>query len=178
MLIVIDNGNASEIIKNLRMTAQIKKPADALKTDCLGFIISDGILNNTLKKTIEDFVKTTKKPVLGIGLGGAYVASAFGAKILESKPAKNVRTKIVKASPTLLNLKSSFNVVSESKYTIDNLPENFDVVAQSPTCEYEVIQHRENPLFAVHFNPELGLDGKKILDNFVEFIKVWDKYHK
>lgn len=179
MLVIVDNGKgAQELSMVIRMKKAVVKPKE-IPDKASGYIISDGTLNRNSQKAVADVLKHTNKPVLGIGLGHGYVAAAFGAVIRENKsPHKQDSVLIKKPCPLLLNLKKMFTVVDECRYIFSELPENFSIAASSPKHEFEVIQEMENPFFGVHFNPELGMDGRKVLDNFLHFVGMWEKYHK
>lgn len=179
MLVIIDNGKgAQELSDCIRSKKVVVKPA-AIPEKASGYVISDGALNKDAQKAVADILKHTGKPVLGVGLGHGYIAAAFGAVIKENKaPHKQDRVSVKKPCPLLLDLKRTFMVVDECRYIFSELPENFSVAASSQKHEFEVIQETENPFFGVHFNPELGMEGRKVLDNFVHFVGMWEKYHK
>lgn len=180
MLAIVDNGSgADEISRFIRMNNTIIKPKDIASkasTKFSSFILSDGDIKN--KTANVKFIKKANKPVLGIGAGYIFLASAFGAKPKDAKFDKQERIKIERPCPLVLDLKKMFTVLKSCKSILDDLPENFDVIASSRNYDFEIIQEFEKPLFGVQFNPELGADGFKILNNFEKFVEVWEKYHK
>jgi len=177
MIVIVNNGKGAQqlaqLIRAKNMIADPKKIPD--KTSA--YILSDGIVNKDAQKSIDKILKANK-PILGVGLGAAYLAAAFGASIKETKPAKQESVSIKKPCPLLLDLKRVFAVVKDSKYAINNAPENFVVMASSQKYPFEVIMESQNPFFGVAFNPESGGDGRIILTNFERFIEMWEKYHK
>jgi GMP synthase-like glutamine amidotransferase len=177
MLAIIDNGKgAEEIARFIRASKQVIKPVDISKTKASAYILSDGDPRH--RQANIDFIKKCDKPLLAIGEGSVFLASAFGVHHLAAKFEKSVKVKIERPSPLVLDLKKMFSAVGSCQHAIDDLPENFDVFASSQKYDFEIIGHMELPFFGVHFNPELGADGLKILDNFVKFVEVWEKYHK
>ena len=177
MLAIVDNGKgAEEIARFVRAPKQVVRPAEAAKAKASGYILSDGEMKN--QKACTDLVRKCGRPLLAIGTGYVFLASAFGAKPAAGKFEKHVNVKVERPSPLVLDMKKVFSAVSGCQHGIDGLPEQFDVFASSQKYDYEIIGHVESPFFGVHFNPELGGDGLKILDNFVKFTEVWDKYHK
>ena len=178
MITILDNGKgAEEISRLLRTKNQVVKPGE--KAEGSAFILTDGV---STKKIEKDIVKIIKKnvPVLAIGLGAFYIYEMFGAKIKKTadKDKKQQEKLIIeKSSPLLRDFKKFFTVVSNCCYESDGLPENFYVLAASKLNDYWVVQDSEMPLFCINFNPELGLDGVKLLGNFEKFIDVWEKYH-
>ncbi|MFA4819866.1 MAG: hypothetical protein WC613_02795 [Candidatus Aenigmatarchaeota archaeon] len=174
MLVIIDNGKGAEqIAKMIRGQKTIMKP-DKADMKASAFILSDGDLKN--QKHNEKIIKSVEKPLLAIGAGYLFLGAVYGAKIIPAKPEKQISAKIDHACPLTLDLKKMFTVVKSCTAALDDLPENFDVIASSK--EPEIIADREKPFFGVHFNPEMGGDGMKIIDNFVKFVEMWEKYHK
>ncbi len=52
---------------------------------------------------------------------------------------------------------------------VQSVPEGFDVLAATDTCEIAAMAHRERPIVAVQFHPEVAhtRQGRQILSNFV-----------
>ncbi|MDI6720902.1 MAG: hypothetical protein QMD85_00825 [Candidatus Aenigmarchaeota archaeon] len=180
MITIVDNGRgAAEISRLIRSKSQTINPNDIKKDLMNAFILSDGSLNKESQKSISKIIETSEKPVLGIGIGMAYMTAFYGARIKQSKAnEKQESVSLKKPSPLLLDFKRVFTVMKSNGCVIEELPENFSIHASSKDCEFEVIQEMEKPFFGVHFNPELGQDGARILSNFEKFIEVWEKYHK
>ncbi len=177
MLAIVDNGRgAEEIARLVRSSKQIVKPAEAGQLKASAYILTDGDMKN--QKANIDLIKKFNKPLLGLGMGSVFLASAFGSKPVVSKFEKQIKVKVERPSPLVLDMKKIFSAVNSCQHGIDDLPENFDVFASSQRYDFEIIAHMENPFFGVHFCPELGGDGLKILDNFMKFAEVWGKYHK
>ena len=176
MLVIVDNGKgANEIANCVRTSKKVVNPKDF--TDGSAYILSDGELKNE-----EDNIKLInkiEKPLLAIGSGYLFLGSAFGAKIEKvPKTEKKERIMIRKPCPLVLNLKKAFDVFECYQHILTSVPDNFGIIARSQKYEFEIIQEFEKPFFGVHFCPELCLDGRKIIDNFVKFVEVWRKYHK
>ncbi len=177
MIIIVNNGKGSEQISQMIKTKNQVADPKKIPEKASAYILSDGVVNKEGQKTAGKLLKESK-PVLGIGLGAAYLAAAFGSAVKEAKPARQERVSIKKPCPLLLDLKRIFVVAKESKYVIDNVPENFVVMASSQKYPFEVIMENQNPFFGVAFNPELGAEGRMVLTNFERFVNVWKKYHK
>jgi GMP synthase-like glutamine amidotransferase len=177
MIAIVDNGKGAEdIARFIRGQKEVISPTEALKSKANAFILSDGDMKH--QKHNVDLIKKTSRPLLGIGAGYAFLGVAFGAKLKETKFDKTDRAKIEHPCPLTLDLKKMFTVMQTCKHAFPELPENFHVVASSPKYEYKIISENDKPFFGVHFNPELGGDGLKIIDNFVKFVDVWEKYHR
>lgn len=179
MIIVIDNGNgAQEISQSLRFRNEVATPKEAGKEKACAYIISDGAMKKDSQSLCSGLLKNAKEPVLGIGLGAALVASHYGAKIKEIKTKQSQEIVMMKKPcPLLLDLKRKFTVMKASKYSIVEMPENLSEVASSKSGT-EIFMESSMPHFGVQFNPELGGEGRVILNNFSKFVEVWEKYHK
>ncbi len=185
MIAIIDNGKGAEEIAGIIRSSRIVKPGSI--PDAAAYILSDGSsVNSKEHKEAVGFVKKNSKPLLGIGVGYLQLGTAFGASIRHAAVGSEKIT-IKQRSPILLDLKKTFSVVCSQKYMLAECPECFGPIASSSRNELAAIQHGasleeavENPLplFGVHFNPEAGLDGRKIIDNFVKFVEIWSKYHR
>ncbi|MFH0949517.1 MAG: hypothetical protein V1802_03445 [Candidatus Aenigmatarchaeota archaeon] len=176
MLVIVDNGrNAEEISKFLRVKYEIIPPNKIDSIKASAYVLSDGDVKH--KAHNLKLIEHSKKPVLGIGAGSVFIGVALGAKIKEGKTEKSKTIKVKKACPLLLNFKKVFGANDECKYILDDVPEQIDPVAESSNYDYEVFQHAERPLFGVHFSPT-GQNCSEILNNFVKFVEIWEKYHK
>ena len=178
MLLVVDNGiGAEEIAQMVRVQHQVVKPQDALKQKASGYILTDG--SDSQKKANIDIINNSKMPVLGIGIGCAFLAEAFDSVVKKCPKKEGMEMlKMERPGPLVVDMKRSFNVYDSYSWRIEELTENFDVIARSPKYDFEMIMEMENPFFGVHFAPWKGGDGMVILQNFVKFIEVWEKYHK
>ena len=174
MIAIVDNGKgADNIARMIRGQKVVVKP-DKIDNKASAYIVSDGDMKN--QKHIEKLIKTTEKPLLAIGVSSLFLAASYGAKISKGKLDKQSRIKIDHACPLTLDMKKMFVAFNGCDAVIEDLPENFSVFASSK-YPFEIIGENEKPFFGVHFNPEMGADGMKIIDNFVKFVEVWGKYH-
>lgn len=175
MIAIVDNGKgADNIARMIRGQKFIVKP-DKVDGKASAYILSDGDLKN--QKHNEKLIKSTDKPLLAIGNSSLFLAAAYGAKIAKGKSEKQARVKIDHPCALTLDIKKMFVVFKTCDAMLEDLPENFNVFASSK-YPFEIIGETEKPFFGVHFNPEMGADGLKIIDNFVKFVEVWEKYHK
>jgi GMP synthase-like glutamine amidotransferase len=176
MLVIVDNGKgANEIANSIRTKKIVTNPKKIVQGS--GYVLSDGDIKN--EKDNVKFINKIDKPLLAVGTGYLFLASAFGAKIQKvPKTEKRERIMVKKPCPLVLDLKKAFDVFECYQNVVTELPENFGIIARSQKYEFEIIQDIEKPFFGVHFCPELGLDGRKIIDNFVKFVELWEKYHK
>ena len=173
MISIIDNGNGKEISKILKSAKVINKLPDTS-----GVVISDGKADKEKQKLVQNVIEKFNGPILGIGLGAMYIAAMAGGKITEKKVKKReLRLRISGHCPLTIDMKGC-SVIKTTNFVIEELPDFFKPIAKSIESDYEMFQDMGNPIFGVQFNPELGLDGIKILRNFETFISIWTKYHK
>ena len=175
MIAIVDNGKgADNIARMIRGSKAIIKP-DKIDNNASAYILSDGDLKN--QKHNEKLIKSTDKPLMAIGAASVFLAETFGAKMAKGKSEKQARIKIEHPCALTLDMKKMFVVFKNCDVMLEDLPENFNVFASSK-YPFEIFGETEKPFFGVHFNPEMGADGLKIIDNFVKFVEVWEKYHK
>lgn len=184
MIAIVDNGKGADRLAQLIRGSKIVKPSNIPQADA--YILSDGQLSPAIEKTNIALIKANKVPILGIGAGYLCIGLAYGAKTRAASCPKNERITVTQRSPILLDLKKNFTIVNEQKQMLDNLPPVLGSVATCPKNPNAVIQHGANldnpidsplPIFGVHFNPELGMEGIAILNNFSRFVEMWKKYH-
>jgi len=175
MLQIVDNGKGAEQIAKLVRCQKVIVRPEKIDMKASAFILSDGDMKN--QKHNEKIIKGTDRPLLAIGAASLFLAGAYGAKIVKGISEKQARVKIEHPCPLMLDMKKMFVVFKTCDGVLEDIPENFDVFASSK-YPFEIIGETEKPFFGVHFNPEMGADGMKIIDNFVKFVEVWEKYHK
>lgn len=183
MIVVVDNGRgADKIAAFLRGSKTVSYKDKIPAADA--YILSDGEIDAKVEKANKELIEKLEVPLMAIGIGSIYLAKAYGGNAKELK-IKLSRLTVKQKSPLLLDLKKQFSVVDSQKYFISDCPECFGSLANAPGYEYAMMQFGVNPeideeplpIFGVHFNPEAGLDGLKILSNFKNFVEVWSKYH-
>jgi anthranilate synthase/aminodeoxychorismate synthase-like glutamine amidotransferase len=115
-----------------------------------------------------------KIPILGVCLGHQAIGYVFGGKIVGAKRLMHGKTSkiyhnkkdIFKEIPNPFLATRYHSLLVERK----NLPDCFEIIAQ--TIEFEImgLKHKEYPLWGVQFHPEsiLTKSGKQILDNFIK----------
>lgn len=114
-----------------------------------------------------DFIKTTKKPIIGICLSCQLIAKAFGGTLekLEEKKHGIFEIKLGK---------KSYNVYKSHKYAIDKLPPQLELIAESETGP-EIIKHKTKPVYGFQFHPEVfprKTDRKKLFLSIVKELPI------
>ena len=158
----------SEIIPNSTSLEEIEKKKPA------GLILGGGpSLERSGNST--DYVKDLKYPILGICLGHQIIAQAYGAEVgaagIESYA--KIEINILKENDIFKDLGPSMEVWASHKDEVINLPEDFEILANSPICDIEAIKHLEKPLYGIQFHPEVfhTQNGPKLFENFYNVCK-------
>ena len=109
----------------------------------------------------------------------------FGGSIIFSKDREfgKREIRINKNSPLINKIYSKnkkYNVWMSHSDHVNNLPNGFDNIASTETCNSVIIQNLKKKIFGVQFHPEVvhTFGGKEILENFVLKIcgceKIWN----
>ncbi|MCK5347431.1 MAG: gamma-glutamyl-gamma-aminobutyrate hydrolase family protein [Candidatus Heimdallarchaeota archaeon] len=132
----------------------------------------------------QQLIRDFHKPILGICFGHQLIGTTFGFQVQRmTHPDPDIEDE-----KTLeLSIEPSFELFPRKKITvyethhqeIKNTPEFaqvFQNYASSPTCQLQMIKHRELPIYALQFHPENPTnptafeDGKILMANFVKIL--------
>jgi GMP synthase (glutamine-hydrolysing) len=135
-----------------------------------GIILSGSPQGNDIVEHHSNFfrwIKTSKKPILGICAGHHITGFLFGAEILRSiePESGDFEVEIVKQDPIFEGFSSNFRVKQMHNDSI-TLPENFELLATSKTCKVQLMKHKQLPLYTSQFHPEFY--NTKLIRNFLQ----------
>ncbi|MCK4250198.1 gamma-glutamyl-gamma-aminobutyrate hydrolase family protein [candidate division WOR-3 bacterium] len=128
-----------------------------------------------------EFLRRTKKPVLGICFGHQLISMAFGESVISTGKMLKGYYMIRKIRDDELfgGLSEKFLVMESHEEIIQNVPYNFVNLADSPNCAIETIKHQVLPIYGVQFHPERFDDkhpaGIVILENFFNIATLYMK---
>ena len=114
-------------------------------------------------------------PVLGICYGAQLIAQKAGGTVLPSQMREYGRAKLSMVNhhnELLKEISLDSQVWMSHADTIATLPEQFEIIASTPSVKVAAFQLRGKPVYAIQFHPEVThtLEGKNLLRNFVVHI--------
>lgn len=114
-------------------------------------------------------------PVLGVCYGAQLIAHEHGGNVLPSEIREYGRARLNRVD-THNDLMKEMSVNSQvwmsHADTISGLPQDFDVIASTPTVDIVAFKVREMHTYGIQFHPEVthSIEGKTVLRNFVVHI--------
>ena len=132
---------------------------------------------NALQPAMEQIIG--KKPVLGICYGAQYIANFYGGKVQRSQKREYGKASLLKMNgedPFLNDIPQNSQIWMSHADTITEIPQGFKLLAGTDSIPVAAFKsadgHFEEPVYCIQFHPEVthSLDGKKLLQNFVENI--------
>jgi len=116
-----------------------------------------------------------KVPVLGICYGAQLLAHIHGGFVLPSEIREYGRAKLSKIDmhhELLKELSLNSQVWMSHGDTIAQLPDNFDIIASTPSVDIAAFKVHGESTYGIQFHPEVthSLEGKTLLRNFVVHI--------
>ncbi len=110
-------------------------------------------------------------PVLGICYGIHQMTYHLGGKVIgvPTREYGHSVMSVAKASPLWENVSENTTVWMSHGDQIGELPEGFEVLGKTDTCDCAAIGHQTLPLFGLQFHPEVthSVEGEQILKNFL-----------
>jgi GMP synthase (glutamine-hydrolysing) len=152
---------------------------DLVKEGINGLVLSGGAprigLEDELGNTAE-YLEKIDFPVLGICAGHHFMGRFFGGKVLPSKTPEfgKIELNIIKKDPFFDGVPEKSIVWESHNDEVSELPNNFEILANSESCNIQAMKHKDKPFYGLQFHPEVEHTefGKHIFKNFV---KICDK---
>ena len=138
-----------------------------------GIILSGGPESVTQSHTprIPQVVFDLNIPLLGICYGMQTLAEQMGGQVISSDNKEFGHAEVLlKADSALFkDLEQTLNVWMSHGDQVQDLPDNFSLIASTESAPIAAMQHQTKPIFALQFHPEVTHTecGKVILDNFI-----------
>jgi len=122
-------------------------------------------------KDVLAYLQSAPVPVLGVCYGMCVLNVAFGGEVARAthKEFGPAELKIGRVDPLLAIGESTTLVWMSHGDKLTRLAKDFETLATSDNSAYAAIRHREKPIYAVQFHPEVthSVHGKDIYRNFV-----------
>ncbi|MGK7390657.1 MAG: glutamine-hydrolyzing GMP synthase [Candidatus Cyclobacteriaceae bacterium M2_1C_046] len=145
--------------------------------DIKGVILSGSpcsVLDNSSPR-IDLSKYLNKVPVLGVCYGAQLMAHVSGGKVLPSEIREYGRARlsnIDRHNPLMKEMVLNTQVWMSHGDTIANLPDNYEVIASTPSVSVAAYKEKEREVYGIQFHPEVTHteQGKILLRNFVVHI--------
>ena len=138
-----------------------------------GIILSGGPESVTQSHTprIPQIVFDLDIPLLGICYGMQTLAEQMGGQVISSEHKEFGHAEIsIKTDCELFsNLDKTLNVWMSHGDQVQDIPDDFTLLASTASAPIAAMQHNSKPIFALQFHPEVTHteSGKVILENFI-----------
>ncbi len=138
-----------------------------------GIILSGGpdSVTNSYTPRVSQIVFDLNIPILGICYGMQTLAEQLGGQVISTEQKEFGYAELSITSDCVLfsSLDKTLNVWMSHGDQVQDLPDNFDLVASTATAPIAAMQHSTKPIYALQFHPEVTHtdDGKTVLDNFI-----------
>ena len=138
-----------------------------------GIILSGGpnSVTETYTPRVPQFVFDIGIPILGICYGMQTLAEQMGGHVIsvDQKEFGHSELEVVSESLMFKNLDKKINVWMSHGDQVQDLPDEFNLVASTKTAPIAAMEHKSLPIYAIQFHPEVTHtdNGKKILENFI-----------
>ncbi len=127
----------------------------------------DGELGNC-----GDYIDQLDIPILGICAGHQFMARHFGGSAAPGKEPEfgAVEMTVQEPGEILAGVPSPTTVWASHHDEVDRVPDDFRVLASSPTCPVQVMRHNDRPLFGMQYHPEVEhtAAGVRMFENFID----------
>ena len=124
---------------------------------------------------LEGLFKENSKPLLCICVSHQLLAEALGGK---TGPAKSpefgqIIVNVDQENEILRETGPSFTAWASHNDEVIRMPEGFEKLAHSESCEVEAMRSTSMPIYGLQFHPEVWHTsrGRTIFRNFVEIVK-------
>ena len=177
MLLVVDNGsvftkNLSGLLRDRDVRFDLKSPGETEPgmLDAYDLFILSGRRSNEkeinrINAAVIRHAVTRGSRLLGICYGAEILALTLGGTIKRldaaHRGAESVR--VTRDNPIA---GGRLDVFESHSFAISKLPDSLEPVAESDVCRYEIIRHRELPMFGTQFHPEMSRDGHGLIQRF------------
>lgn len=121
------------------------------------------------------------RPILGVCLGHQSICCAYGGKVISSDRIMHGKCSQIQhdSKGVFIGLPQSFEAGRYHSLAAEenSLPDCLSISARSRDGEIMGLRHKQFPVEGIQFHPESVLtpEGKGILKNFIDLVKVWGR---
>jgi GMP synthase (glutamine-hydrolysing) len=139
----------------------------------VGIILSGGPNSVTKSYTprAPKIVFDLNIPVLGICYGMQTLAEQMGGSVIsvDQKEFGHAELEVINDSKLFHNLNKNINVWMSHGDQVQDVPDEFELIASTKTAPIAAMQHKSLPIYAIQFHPEVThtQDGHLLLNNFI-----------
>lgn len=114
-------------------------------------------------------------PLLGVCYGAQLIAHKTGGSVLPSQIREYGRAKLTSVdhhNELMKEISLDSQVWMSHSDTIAHIPDNYDIIASTPSVKVAAFKQKGRDLYGIQFHPEVthSLEGKNLLRNFVVHI--------
>lgn len=123
--------------------------------------------------TVDPEIFNLGVPVMGICYGMQLMTKLLGGSVERANEREYGKAVITAQTHSLFTkLPEEQTVWMSHSDKVITIPEGFDVIAHSPSCQYAAIENKERQLYGVQFHPEVRHSeyGNDLLRNFIREI--------
>ena len=138
-----------------------------------GIILSGGpdSVTNSYTPRIPQIVFDLDIPLLGICYGMQTLAEQMGGQVVSADQKEFGHSELTVTCDSILfsDLDKTLNVWMSHGDQVQDLPDNFELIASTATAPIAAMQHESKPIYALQFHPEVTHteEGQTVLNNFM-----------
>ncbi len=186
-IFVIDNGGQWthrewRTLRDLNVETKIVPNTtdfqDIYKEDLDGLVLSGGAPRIGLTDKLGscgDYLEKANFPILGICAGHQFMARFFGGQVNPSKIPEfgKIELSLLKEDEFFEGVPKKSIVWESHNDEVTDLPDVFELLAESENCKIQAMRHNKKPFYGVQFHPEVEhtVYGEKIFRNFINLCK-------
>ncbi len=180
-ILIIDNGTSylpqlKNLLRNHDITVEKYFELKDVSFERFDIVVLSGghsipLLGNESRFEKEiDFVRNADRPIFGICFGFEIIAHVYGASLeLMDKKEKGIMKINIIPDDIFLNI-FEFEVFESHRWVIREIPDNLVALASSKDG-IEMVRHKDKPVYATQFHPEMFLEttcGDEVFNNFLK----------
>lgn len=124
---------------------------------------------------LERLLKESSKPMLCICVSHQLLAEALGGSTGQAEKPEygRISVHVDEEDEILRGTGPSFTAWASHNDEVIRMPDGFQRLAHSQSCNIEAMRSRSGPIYGIQFHPEVShtTEGRTIFSNFVEIVQ-------